>query len=288
MGLFDLGSAPNTSAIDPNSPFIQGAQANAYGNKLGAQQALSANRVNQNTAYGGLNYQQTGTDQYGNPTYTANQTLAPQFQGTFNNLAQNAQTASGTPLDTGMASWDKATGLINERLQPQIQRENEASDAQLANQGIMPGSQAYTTAKTLLGQQHNDLSNQAQLAGLSAQNQFFNQGVTAQNLPLAQLGAFKQATTPTYVSPYQQAAVAGPDYLSAYGLQNQNNIAQQNMQTNQSNAMLNGLGGLGSSLIAGGTGSGSALGGLIGLGQSAYNALPTSLAISNWYQGLTA
>ena len=278
MGLFDLGSAPNTSAIDPNSPFIQGAQANAYGNKLGAQQALSANRVNQNTAYGGLNYQQTGTDQYGNPTYTANQTLAPEFQGTFQNLAQNAQTASGTPLDTGMASWDKATGLINERLQPQIQRQNEASDAQLANQGIMQGSQAYNNAKTLLSQQQNDLNTQAQLAGLSAQNQFFNQGVTAQNLPLAQLGAFKQATTPTYVSPYQQAAVAGPDYLSAYGLQNQNNIAAQNMQTNQSNAMLNGLGGLGSSLIAGGTGAGSALGGLYSLGSKGYDWLSGQLA----------
>jgi hypothetical protein len=278
MGLFDLGSAPNTSAIDPNSPFIQGAQANAYGNKLGAQQALSANRVNQNTAYGGLNYQQTGTDQYGNPTYTANQTLAPEFQNTFQNLAKNAQTASGTPLDTGMASWDKATGLINERLQPQIQRQNEASDAQLANQGIMQGSQAYNNAKTLLSQQQNDLNTQAQLAGLSAQNQFFNQGVTAQNLPLAQLGAFKQATTPTYVSPYQQAAVAGPDYLSAYGLQNQNNIAAQNMQTNQSNAMLNGLGGLGSSLIAGGTGAGSALGGLYSLGSKGYDWLSGQLA----------
>jgi hypothetical protein len=286
MGLFDLGSAPNTSAIDPNSPFIQGAQANAYGNKLGAQQALSANRVNQNTAYGGLNYQQTGTDQYGNPTYTANQTLAPEFQNTFSNLAQNAQTASQTPLDTGMASWDKATSLINERLQPQIQRQNEASDAQLANQGIMPGSQAYTTAKTLLAQQQNDLNTQTQLAGLQAQKQFFDQGVTAQNLPLAQLGAFKTATTPSYVSPYQQAAVAGPDYLSAYGLQNQNNIAQQNMQTNQSNAMLNGLGGLGQSLIQGGTGAGSALGGLIGLGKDAYGALPTSAGITNWLQGL--
>ena len=276
MGLFDLGQQQNTSAIDQNSPFIQAAQANSYGNLKGAQTATAANRVNQNTQYGNLNYTQSGTDQYGNPTYTANQTLDPKFQGTFNNLAQNAQTASGTPLDTGMASWDKATGLINQRLQPQIQRENEASDAQLANQGIMPGSQAYTTAKTLLGQQHNDLSNQAQLAGLSAQNQFFNQGVTAQNLPLAQLGAFKSATTPNYVSPYQQQGVAGPDYLTAYGLQNQNNIAQQNMDVNQRNAMLNGLGGVGSSLIQGGTGAGSVLGGLYNLGSKGYD----------WLQGL--
>ena len=97
---------------------------------------------------------------------------------------------------------------------------------------------------------------------------------------MAQLGAFKSATTPTYVSPYQQAAVAGPDYLSAYGLQNQNNIAAQNMQTNQSNAMLTGLGGLGQSLIQGGTGAGSVAGGLIGLGQKGYNG------ITDWLQGL--
>jgi hypothetical protein len=114
----------------------------------------------------------------------------------------------------------------------------------------------------LLGQQHNDLSNQAQLAGLQAQNQFFNQNVTAQNLPLAQLGAFKQATTPSYVSPYQQAAVAGPDYLSAYGLQNQNNIALQNLDQNRINNNINLAGGLTNSLIQGGTGNGSVLGGI--------------------------
>ena len=273
MGLFDLGSQPNTSAIDPKSPFIQSAQANAYGNLKGAETATAANRVNQNTQYGNLNYTQSGTDQYGNPTYSANQSLAPQFQGTFNNLAQNAQNASGTPLDTGMASWDKASGLINQRLQPQIERENQASDAQLANQGIMPGSQAYTTAKTLLGQQHNDLSNQAQLAGLSAQNQFFNQGVTASNLPLAQLGAFKTATTPNYVSPYQQQGVAGPDYLSAYGLQNQNDIAKQNLEVNKQNGLINAAGGLVNSIASGGTGPGSIGGGLYDLGKIGYDWL---------------
>ena len=54
------------------------------------------------------------------------------------------------------------------------------------------------------------------------------------------------------------------------------------MATNQSNAMLTGLGGLGSSLIAGGTGPNSALSGLYGLGSKGYDAL------SNWYQGLGA
>lgn len=273
MGLFDLGKAPDTSAIDPNSPFVQAAQANAYGNQQGAQAATAANRVNQNTMYGNLNYTQTGTDQYGNPTYTANQTLAPQFQKTFNNLLGNMETASSTPLDTGMAAWDKATGLINQRLQPQIERENEAQDAQLANQGIMPGSKAYDTAKTLLSQQHNDLLNQAQLTGLNAQNQFFNQNVTASNLPYQQLNAFKQGTTPTYVQPYQQAAVGGPDYLGAYTAQNQNDIARQNLATNQANQWISTGAGIGNALISGGTGPGSILGGMYDLGTKGYDWL---------------
>ena len=263
------------------NPFVQATQATSAGNLQGAQTATSANRVNQNTAYGGLNYQQTGTDAQGNPMYSANQTIGQPFQGTFSNLASNLQQSSQTPLDTGMPSWDKATALINERLQPQMQRENEAQDVQLANQGIMPGSQAYITAKQLMGQKQNDLTTQAQLAGLQAQNQFFQQGVTASNLPYNQLNAFRTGTNPNYVNPYNQATVAGPDYATAYNQQNQTDIANQNVAQNQRNAMLLGLTGLGSSAIAGGTGTGSVLNGLTNLGGSVYNGL------NNYFGGVS-
>lgn len=81
------------------------------------------------------------------------------------------------PVNAGTTGQD----AIMSRLQPQIQRENAASDAQLANQGIMRGSEAYDTSKTLLGQQHNDLLNQAALSGigldLSANQQGYNQAL---------------------------------------------------------------------------------------------------------------
>ena len=39
----------------------------------------------------------------------------------------------------------------------------------------------------------------------------------------------KNISAPGYVNPYSQAATAGPDYLGAAGLSNQNAVANQNM-----------------------------------------------------------
>ena len=351
---------PQTSQYSSSNPFVQAAQANAQGNLAGALQATAANRVNQQTPFGGLQYQQTGTDAQGNPIWSANQTVAQPYQNAINSLSGQIQQNFAQPFDTsqyqnqmvgstpqfqgvgqapnlqtsvqgtGMQGWDQATNLLMSRLNPQIKQQNEASDAQLANQGIMPGSEAYNRAKTQIAQQQNDLLNQAQLAGSQIQNQMFNQnlaagtfgntalgnqntmnlgntafnnalgqqgfanqlsgtaannaarqanfgqGLTQYQLPTASLGSLRAATTPGYVNPYNQAAVAGPDYLSAYTSQNATDIARQNAEAAQRSSLLNTLGGLGSSAILGGTGANSALGGLLGLGSQGLTALGNS------------
>ena len=351
---------PQTSQYSSTNPFVQAAQANAQANLAGALQATSANRVNQQTPYGSLQYQQTGTDAQGNPIWSANQTVAQPYQNAINSLSGQIQQNFAQPFDTsqyqnqmvgstpqfqgvgqapnlqtsvqgtGMQGWDQATNLLMSRLNPQIKQQNEASDAQLANQGIMPGSEAYNRAKTQIAQQQNDLLNQAQLAGSQIQNQMFNQnlaagtfgntalgnqntmnlgntafnnalgqqgfanqlsgtaannaarqanfgqGLTQYQLPTASLGSLRAATTPGYVNPYNQAAVAGPDYLSAYTSQNATDIARQNAEAAQRSSLLSTLGGLGSSAILGGTGANSALGGLLGLGSQGLTALGNS------------
>ena len=533
MGQAPFGQ-PQTGQFNSSNPFVQAAQANAQGNLAGALQATSANRVNQQTPFGGLQYQQTGTDAQGNPIWSANQTIAqpyqnainslsgqiqqnfaqpfdtsqyqnqmvgstpqfqgvgsapqlgmvgstPQFQGVgsapqlgmvgqnpqFQNVS-SAQQALGTGLGpqfqgvgqapnlqtsvqgTGMEGWDQATNLLMSRLNPQIKQQNEASDAQLANQGIMPGSEAYNRAKTQIAQQQNDLLNQAQLAGSQIQNQMFNQnlaagtfgntalgnqntmnlgntafnnalgqqgfanqvtgtqlgnqaaqqnftnqlagtgfnnalgqqgfanqlagtqannaalgaqntmnlgntafnnalsqqgfgnqlagtaannaalgsqntmnlgntafnnalgqqgfanqlsgtaannaarqanfgqGLTQYQLPTSSLGSLRAATTPGYVNPYNQAAVAGPDYLSAYTSQNATDIAKANAQAAQRSSMLGGLTGLGASAILGGTGPNSALGGLYNLGSKGLDALGNSSLWNQLFGGNTS
>jgi hypothetical protein len=156
-----------------------------------------------------------------------------------------------------------------QRLAPQQSQAREALDAQLANQGIMPGSEAYNRAKTLQGQTQNDALTSAIVGGMQT-------GLQAQGLQNTTAANIRNLATPGYVTPYNQAAVAGPDYLSAYTSQNATDIARANAQAAQKQATLSGLTGLGASAILGGTGSNSALGGLYNLGSKGLDAIGNS------------
>jgi hypothetical protein len=317
---FASGANTGTQQTNPyggsTDQYIQAANATTMGNLAGAQQATAANRINQNTPYASLNYTR-GVDANGNPTWTANQSLAQPLQQSLGNIQGQLAQSTASPFDvsqfqgqtsqgfTGMEGWDKATGLINQRLQPQIEQSQERLQAQLANQGIAPGTEAYNRAMTLQGQKTNDLMNQAQLAGSQVQNQMqgqslaqqqannaalqqnYVQNLAARNLPLQQLGAFQQATQPGYINPYSQAAVTGPDYLGATATSNAAAIAQQNANIAKQNATTQGLYGLGGAALLGGGGLGS-LGsagksgtGLIGLGQSIYNLFGNNTQAAN-------
>ena len=305
------------------NPYLDAAQQTTAGNVQQAQAATAANRINQSTPYANLNYQQTGTDAQGNPIWSANQTLAAPLQSALGNIQQNvanttqnafnaapyqAQTGQGF---TGMEGWDKATALINQRLQPQMAQAAESNTAALANQGIVPGTQAYENAMRTFNQGQNDLRTQAQLAGSQVQNtmqgqslaqqqannaaqaQNFTQNYNAYNSPLQQLGAFQSGTQPGYVNPYTQATVAGPDYLGAYSTQNAQAIAAQNAANAKTANTQSGLYGLGGAALLGGGGLTNLLGtagtaanagtGLLGLGSALTGAAG---GINNWWNNL--
>ena len=209
-GFLGLGPAPSAPAAPDYSA---AARETAAGNLDAARVATAANRVNQVTPYGNLDYKQTGTDQYGNPTWTATTSLSDVGQQLLNNqnatslglggainaqLGQvqnvmgqgfNPQTAPITTnvgqanLQTspdyqgGMQGWDRANQLLMQRLQPQMDVQQKTLDAKLANQGVVAGTEAYNRAKMGLGMQQNDLLNQAQLSGLQAGNTLFQQGM---------------------------------------------------------------------------------------------------------------
>lgn len=248
----------NPSFTGSTDPYTQAAQQTALANLAGAQQAVTANRVNQVTPYANLQYEQTGTDANGNPIWTARQTVAPALQPGLEALqGRFAQTAGQefnpqTP-GVGINPSETYSEAIMRRLQPELQRQTEALDTRLANQGIMPGSEAYNRAKTLQAQKQNDLLTAAQVGGinvgLQANQQAYNQALQRYNLPLIQLGAFQQATQPSYINPPAQAAVAGPDYLGAYTTSQAANIAAQNAAAARQANLTSGLFGLGSSAI---------------------------------------
>jgi hypothetical protein len=283
-GFLGLGPAPSA----PAAPDYTGAaQQTAQGNLDMARAATAANRVNQVTPYGNLDYTITGADPYGNPTWTAKTSLSDVGQQLLNNQNQAALGLGGTinaqlgqvqntmsqgfnpnipqtqtSLDNqgGMQGWDKANQLLMQRLQPQMQIQQENLDAKLANQGVVPGTEAYNRAKMSLGMQQNDLLNQAQLSGLQAgqtlfnqglqgaqfgnqaQQQAYNQALTNYNLPLNTLSALRtgaQVQNPSFVNSAQQATTGGADILGAtqmgynaqLGASNAANAAQQGMNS---------------------------------------------------------
>lgn len=66
----------------------------------------------------------------------------------------------------GINPGETYENAIMRRLEPTLQRQSQASDAQLANQGIVPGTKAYETAKQLLAQQQNDARTSAIVGGM--------------------------------------------------------------------------------------------------------------------------
>ena len=140
MGQTPFGQ-PQTGQFTSTNPFVQAAQANAQGNLGGALQATAANRINQQTPYGSLSYQQTGTDAQGNPIWSANQQLSPELQQLTQSSLAGLQASQANPM-YGINPGDTYSNAIMQRLAPQQSQAREALDAQLANQGIMPGSEA--------------------------------------------------------------------------------------------------------------------------------------------------
>jgi hypothetical protein len=242
-----------------------------------ARQALAANRVNQVTPYGNLNYTQSGTDQYGNPTYTANQTLSPEQQNIYNqstgltgNILGAAQSGMGNVakslaqggvdqsklVSTGFNPGQSYQDAMMSRLAPQISRENQSFEQDMANKGIGAGTEAYNTAKQLLGQTQNDRLNSATVqglnAGLSANQQAFAQQGYNQMQPINVINALRtgsQVASPQYVNPAQQATTAGPDILGATGQQYNAQLAQTNANNAASSGFMGGLMNMGAAYL---------------------------------------
>jgi hypothetical protein len=250
------GANPYANSTDP---FVQAAQQTQFGNVVGAEKATAANRVNQQTPFGSLTYTQTGVDANGNPVWSANQTFSPEVAGTMsqlsNQIGQNISGGFNPQLPSyGINPNEAYTDAIMRRLEPVQQRQQQQLETRLANQGIMSGSEAYQNAMTDFNQKQNDQLTSAVVGGmqtgLQANQQAYNQALGQYNLPLTQLGAYRSATAPTYVNPYTQAAVSGPDLLGAYTSSEAARIAQQNADAAKQAALTGGLFQLGSSALS--------------------------------------
>lgn len=257
--------------------YTAAAERTAESNLEAARANIAANRVNQVTPYGQLSYAVTGQDPYGNPTWTATQSLAPEQQRLLD--IQN-QTSIGlgslagkglgyvenmlqTPFDTSkianmpIQAGENYEQAIMRRLQPQLQQEQKSFDAQMANQGIPVGSEAYENAKRMFDQKQNDRLTSAVIGGFGigqqARQQGFQEQAYLRNEPLNTLNAVRtgsQVTNPTFTSVPQQAYTGGTDYLGAQQAGYNAQLGAANAQNAANQSFTSGLMGLGGTLGA--------------------------------------
>ena len=260
-GFLGLGPAPSAPAAPD---YTSAANATAAGNLDAARAATAANRVNQVTPYGNLNYSINGSDPYGNPTWTATTSLSDVGQQLLNNQ-NNASLGLGSAINSqlgnvqntmsqpfnpnlpqvGINAGQNYQDAYMQRLAPQIGQQRELLNNQLSNQGIPVGSDAWNKAQMNQGQKENDLyaaaTTQGFGTGLQANQQAYNQALTNYNMPLNTLSALRtgaQVQNPTFVNSANQATTAGPDLLGAASSQYNAALGGANMQ-NAAQANLN-------------------------------------------------
>lgn len=288
--VFGKGDAP------PPPDYAGAAQATAQGNLQMAREAVEANRVNQFTPYGSSTWKRPAEsgkgvwEQYTQLTPEAQRALDAQlslntkYGETANigfdrarQLFENPQLdTSGLParaIDVGQT----AQQAILSRLNPQLQQQEEALRARLANQGIGLGSTAYEREMALQGQRANDLQMQAALQGINLdqanRSAALQEQSYLQDRPLNLINALRsgnQVQAPQFAQFAQQATTAGPDMLGAAQAGYNAQMNAYNAQQAQSGGLMGGLLGVGMGLAglpvaSGGTLGGTALGGLFGI-----------------------
>ena len=265
------------SASAPPPPDYAGAaRLTAEGNLDAARANIAANRVNQYTPYGSLEYQVSGEDKFGNPMWKATQSLSPVQQQLLDyqnqsslGLGQLAGKGLGyvsnmldTPFDTsqlpttGFNPSQSYQDAYMQRLQPQIEQGREALDVKLANQGIPVGSEAYRRAMLSQSQRENDLLAAATTQGFGVGQQARQSALQEQaylrNEPLNTLSAVRtgaQVQGPTFVNPPMQANTAGADLLGATQMGYNAQMGAANAQNAANNAMTQGLFSLGGAAL---------------------------------------
>lgn len=246
------------------------AAAQGQWNSFTAQQQQAMNMTNQNSPWGSLTYDQTGTqtiiDPNGKavqvPRYTANTTLSPQQQAIYDqsqaaelNLAEIANQQSGkvgellnNPFSySNQDAENWAYDLASQRILPQQQKNEAALRTQLINSGIRPGTAAWDSEMSRLTNANTDQLNQLALTG---RQQGFNEQLAIRNQPLNEViglmsGTQIQNPNATFAQT-PQSQVAGVDYAGLV----QNKFNADMSAYNAKTGALGGLFGAGLSLFS--------------------------------------
>lgn len=261
----DAGAPP------PQPDYVGAATAQGAANKDAAIATAQLGNPNVTSPYGNQSVSYQNDPTTGNPVPYVNQTLNPQSQQIFDEQQKvklglaglgeqglsQAQGVLSKPFD--MSSIAKApvnagmTGqqAIMDRLAPQQARDRTSMETQLTNQGLRPGTEAWTNGMGDLGRQQNDAQSQAALYGIGLDTSARQQGIQEQgylrDLPINEITALmsgSQIQNPQFQQT-QGAQVQPGNIQNALGQQSQYQQGLYNSQVGSANSMNSGLASLG-------------------------------------------
>ena len=259
----------------PKAPdYVGAANATAAGNADAARIAAKANRVDQYTPYGSMVYSNPtqGSSSYDPDRWAMTVNLSPDQQKLLDAESATSIGLSGlqnkgldyvsnmlsSPFDQSklpaqtINAGETAQDAILRRLQPQMDRQQEALRSRMANQGITLGSDAYSAEQRDQAMRDNDLMTAAAIRGIDVGNQARQQSIQEQaffrNEPLNTLNAVRsgaQVTNPTFSNVPQQQTTTGPDLLGAANSQYGAQMNAYNADQAQGAGLMSGLFSLG-------------------------------------------
>lgn len=228
--------------------------------------------VNQYTPFGSLTYQQTGTNPDGTGIYSQNVNLSPVGQGLLNQQLQQDQglnnIASGMmgqvqgalnqPMLSSqdlMADKNNTVNAVYQgqtaMLDPRFNQQESQLTANLINQGITQGSDAWNNAMGNFSRDKNmayqEAMDSAIQQGGQEQSRLFQMNQAARSEPLNELNALRSMGQ---VQMPQFGQVQTPNIAQLIQNQYQGQLNNYNQQIAQNNSMTSGLFGLGGSLGA--------------------------------------
>lgn len=253
-----FGSKPQ--APDPT----QTANAQTQFNLQAAKDQNKTNSYNQSSAYGSFNYVPDSSSPSG---YRLVQSLSPTEQGlydtsgitralagdTASKLAANTASMYSQPFNgNNQAVTDKLNQWTSQYVQPIFNQQDSNLEAQLRNQGLTPGSEAYNNAKNLLSRNQGDFT-----VNYLKQNQQqgFDQALQEYQLPLATMAGLYGIGAPQAPTQYS-TPTAGIQPANYQGAVQSNYDAQMKSyeadQANMSKLITGGIG-LAAAPFTGGT-----------------------------------
>lgn len=252
------------SPPQPPSP-IETSQAQTGTNVATSIANTTMGNVDQHGPYGSLTYDQTGTHSftdpytgqtYDIPTFAATTSLSPEMQGVFSGLTDQAGRVVGnldsTPLMDVDGIRDQAQEALIGRMQPMWDRDRDALNTQLANQGIGIGSRAYSAAHDDMSRGINDARLGAVLGAGDEAARAFSMDMARRAQPINEITALlsgSQVATPQFTM-NRPAPIPHTDNAGLINQNYQQQFGNYQQQMGQWNNTMGGLFGMGAALIS--------------------------------------